>query len=188
MRRALGLDSRVPANRPPAPHPSAARPLESHAPARHRHRFVHDGEVPVVVVHPRSDQPLSPRPDRSTAQIGEERAARERAERDLSAARARIRDLETQLVHVSLARDEAVSALRQTQDRLAAALVPAPAPQPAAPTGAEGEPVAQKVTRRRGRPPKVRTDRPVPADAAPRGKAQQPVKWWVKGWRDAMAD
>ncbi|HET9020056.1 MAG TPA: hypothetical protein VFN46_10735, partial [Acetobacteraceae bacterium] len=120
MRRALGLDGdHPPAQRSASPRPSSPRLVDSHAPARHRHRFVHDGEVPVVVVHSRPDQPPSPRPDRSAAQIGEERAARERAERALTTAQARIRDLETQVAHVSLARDEALSALRHAQDQLA---------------------------------------------------------------------
>ena len=184
MRRALGLDGeRPPSHQSAPPRPAFPRSVESHAPARHRHRFVNDGDVPVVVVHSRPDQPAPARPDRSAAQLGEERTARERVERALAAANARIRELETQVVHVSLARDEALSALREAQEQLVVARMPPPAPA----RPAQADAPTQPPVRRRGRPPKVKTDRPAPP-AKSRGKAQQPVKWWVKGWRDAMAD
>ena len=199
MRRALGLDAGASTARP-----AAIRPTDSHnshsshtqAP-RHRHRFVNDGEVPVVMVHSRPDQPPPSRPDRSSAQLDLERAARERAERALAAAQTRIRDLDTKLHHLTLARDEALAALDQLREQLAAALArPAAAPA-AAPIGdqtgaataasasAQADSAAAPVTRRRGRPPKPKTERPAPK---PRGKAPQPVKWWVKGWRESVTD
>lgn len=175
MRRALGLDGRPTAARSAGP-----RPSEPHGPARHRHRFVSDGDVPVVVVNSRPDQPSANRLDAAAAALTEERSARERTERALAAALARIRDMETKLVHVSIARDEAVAALEQAQGQLAAALAATPPAQPA-----ESPPAGQPVVRRRGRPPKAKGERP---PAKPRTRTPKPVKWWIKGWRDAAAE
>lgn len=196
MRRALGLDGGSAAPRP-AQRPTQ-RPAELHTPTtRHRHRFVNDGDVPVVVVHSRPDQPPPSRPDRSAVQLEHERIARERSERALSAANARLRDMETQLVHVTLARDEALASLREAHARLAAAVTPPRVAAPVAPAATAADPAANAdapppVKRRRGRPPKVRTEATAPkprkAAATPRGKAPQPVKWWVKGWRETVAE
>lgn len=182
MRRALGLDGRSLSPRP-TPRPSPPRAADAAgAPGRHRHRFVSDGEVPVVVVNSRQDPAALPRPEAAAA-LDTEREARRRAERALTAAQASIRELqsklaqaETKLAHVSLARDEAVAALRRAQDEASAAPAAAPASE------SEQSPPA---VRRRGRPPKPRAEKPA---AAPRERGQKPVKWWVKGWRSALAD
>lgn len=164
MRRALGLD------RSPAPRPNGTRSGDAPSPGRHRHRFVSDGEVPVVMVQSRPDQPGSNRLDAANAAaLKDERAARERAERSLQAAQATIRDLQTKLAHATLARDEVAAALRACQEQLAAARTQFPA---------EAEP---SPVRRRGRPPKAASAQTA---AKPRERVQKPVKWWVKGWRE----
>lgn len=172
MRRALGLE-----RRPTAPPPQGG---EGHSHPRHRHRFVRDGEVPVVMVQSHADQGAAPRPDPAAGLLAEERAARERGERALAAAQSTIRDLQTKLAHITLARDEAVAALQaMTEERAAAREAALAAPPPPAP------PVAP---RRRGRPPKhAAAD---PAAAPPRRSAgvDKPVQWWRRGWRESLAD
>ncbi len=177
MRRALGLEG---GSAPPRT--AASRAADASTQGRHRHRFVSDGEVPVVLMNPRPEQPAGTRPDGAAAALHGEKEARERVERSLAAAQATIRDLQaklahaqTTLAHVTLARDEAAAALQQAQEQAAAARAAPPAGPDAAPP----------VVRRRGRPPKIRAEKP---PAKPRAKAQKPVKWWVKGWRTALAD
>ena len=175
MRRALGLDSRA-----ASPRAAPARATDAAAPTRHRHRFVSDGEVPVVMMNPRTEQPSAPRADAAAMQS--ERDARQRAEQALAGAQATIRELQgklaqaqTTLAHVTLARDEAVAALHQAQEQAAASRAAAPPP----------EPDAAPILRRRGRPPKPRAEKP---PAKPRARTQKPVKWWVKGWRSALVE
>ncbi len=96
----------------------------------HRHRFVQDGEVPVVMVSnsPGGQQPAlrasetraqAGRAAATAADIGAERAARDRAERLLQQAQTHIRDLETKLAHAELARTEAVAAVKHEKAALA---------------------------------------------------------------------
>ncbi len=167
MRRALGLERR----------PAPAQSIDSHSHPRHRHRFVKDGEVPVVMVQSHADPSAAPRPDPATQLLAEERAARERSERALAAAQATIRDLQTKLAHVTLARDEAAAALQtMTEERLAAERAAAAAAPPA------------PAPRRRGRPPKHQA---VEGTAAPPRRStslDKPVQWWRRGWRESLAD
>ena len=166
MRRALGLEGQATQPRAHAPRTQDTTPS-----GRHRHRFVADGEVPVVMVQSRPDQPANNRLDAAAAVLAEERAARERAERALAAANATIRDLQTKLAHATLAQDEAAAALHTAQQQLAAAVAPPVADDTAA---------APRLVRRRGRPPKSAG---AATPAKPRAPTQKPVKWWVKGWR-----
>lgn len=103
MREALGLGSRRDGTSPrqtaePPPPRAAAhrvaaeRPMTAAHGAGHRHRFVQDGEVPVVLVNHAQANGGQPTPraaeSRSAsraaaAELTAERAARERAERDL---------------------------------------------------------------------------------------------------------
>ena len=178
MRRALGLDGQS-----SAPRSTPARTADTGVtPGRHRHRFVSDGDVPVVMVQSRPDQQTSSRLDSGAAALQSEKDARQRAERALATAQASVRELQarlahtqTTLAHVSLARDEAVATLRQLQEQVAAS-------RAAPPAAAEPSPPA---VRRRGRPPKVRAEKPAPK---PRERTQKPVKWWVKGWRSTLAE
>lgn len=141
MREALGLGTRRDAPPPrqvaeaparAAPHRVAAeRPMTAAHGAGHRHRFVQDGEVPVVLVnHAQANggQP-APRPAESrsasraaAAELTAERTARERAERDLKQLQSvALPALEAKLFHANLARDEAVAALQAERGALAAA-------------------------------------------------------------------
>ncbi len=173
---------------------------------RQRHRFVAEGEVPVVMLQPGHDQPnsaafrrpsadpaLADRLQAAEAALQHERAARQRAEVSLQAAEATIYDLRTKLGHAVLARDEAMNTLRAHEDAALRLAQPAPKAdtQPAVPP--DDEPSAI-VRRRPGRPagsgrkmrPANAPDSQESPDAAAdssRGAEPNPVKWWVKGWR-----
>jgi hypothetical protein len=106
MRRALGLGS-------DAPSQASDRATPQATPSAHpqKRRFVRDGDVPVTVVHRdhRQDDPTGGNQlEQARQAIRAQAAAREKAERLLDEAQARIRDLETKLAHERLARDEAV--------------------------------------------------------------------------------
>lgn len=142
MREALGLHGRSerPATRPQSeqPRPNSDRPANDRATTNghsngHRHRFVQDGEVPVVLAKHSGPGGVAALVARGTnapngtnrvaalsADLGMERAARERAERALSQAQAHVRDLQTKVAHAELARSEAVEAARVLQDRMTA--------------------------------------------------------------------
>jgi len=118
MRRALGLE-RQPAT-------SSSQQSSGHTDRRpQRHRFVRDGEVPVVVVG-RRDQPADGVTSQGAAPVNKlalietalrsEQEARQRAERALTEAQATIHDLQTKLGHAFLERDES----RDTAQRLEA--------------------------------------------------------------------
>lgn len=141
MRRALGLEGEVPRIRPqPERADPSLRPVERHtdrfAHSGHRRRFIHDGEVPVTVVHgvlqgrrehaeigpvrnSNGGQPVN-RLEAAEAALAAEVAARSHAERVLQEAQATIRDLQTKLGHAELAQREASEALRRERETAAA--------------------------------------------------------------------
>lgn len=97
-----------------------------------RHRFKDDGEVPVVHIAPHRDRSqtlgaaaLPPAAPRTTHFVdphaAEDRAARERAERALEAARETIRHLQTRIGHAELASREALGQV-DARDRTIAEL------------------------------------------------------------------
>ena len=125
MRHALGLQggpssapARLPDRASQLPRP---RVPEGGSPHR-RHRFVQDGEVPVVHVSRRAEaagDPLSQgfnRLQAAEAAGQAERHGRERAERALQAAQATVHELQTKLGHAELALAEAQA---QARSRLA---------------------------------------------------------------------
>lgn len=136
MRRALGLWGDQPRPRPPQerndppPRPVERFPNSGH----HKRRFVHDGEVPVTLVHGLAPgrrehaegngtrggngQPTN-RLEVAEAALAAEIATRERIERALQEAQATIHDLQTKLGHADLARQEAVETLRRERDAMA---------------------------------------------------------------------
>jgi hypothetical protein len=132
MRRALGLDGEQLRARPMQDRvDSPQRPGERFTPG-HKRRFVHDGEVPVTLVHglvsgrrEQSDgngtrggtnaQPTN-RLEVAEAALAAEIATRERIERSLQEAQAAVHDLQTKLGHADLARQEAVEALRRERE------------------------------------------------------------------------
>ena len=132
MRRALGLDGEQLRARPMQERgDSPQRPAEQFTPG-HKRRFVHDGEVPVTLVHglvsgrrEQTDgngtrgggnaQPTN-RLEVAEAALAAEIATRERTERSLQEAQASVHDLQTKLGHADLARQEAVETLRRERE------------------------------------------------------------------------
>jgi len=136
MRRALGLDGEQIRSRPPQERVDGGqRQVERFSTPGHKRRFVHDGEVPVTLVHglvsgrrEQSDgngarngtnaQPTN-RLEVAEAALAAEIATRERAERGLAEALATVHDLQTKLGHAELARQEAVETLRRERESTA---------------------------------------------------------------------
>jgi len=116
MRRALGLqDQPSPAldPRPPSVGPT-------HRPPR---RFVQDGEVPVTVVNRNNDAAAGVNKlDVARRALNEQMAAREHAEQLLQEAQAKIRDVQTQLAHERLAKDEVIHRLSAEKQEVELAL------------------------------------------------------------------
>ena len=137
MRRALGLDGEQPRPRPPQERgDSPQRPAERFSTPGHKRRFVHDGEVPVTLVHGlvsgrreqaegngarngSNGQPAN-RLEVAEAALASEIATRDRIERSLAEAQAMVHDLQTKLGHADLARQEAVEVLRREREATAA--------------------------------------------------------------------
>jgi hypothetical protein len=133
MRRALGLDGEQLRSRPPQERVDGPqRQMERFSTPGHKRRFVHDGEVPVTLVHglvsgrrEQSDgngarnganaQPTN-RLEVAEAALAAEIATRERVERSLAEALATVHDLQTKLGHADLARQEAVETLRRERE------------------------------------------------------------------------
>jgi hypothetical protein len=133
MRRALGLDGEQLRARPPQERiDTPQRPAERFSTPGHKRRFVHDGEVPVTLVHglvsgrrehadtngsrPSTNAQPTNRLEVAEAALAAEIATRERAERSLQEAQATIHDLQTKLGHADLARQEAVETLRRERE------------------------------------------------------------------------
>jgi hypothetical protein len=232
MREALGLhgrgerqaqrpqpdQSRSNADRMPNDRPAQNGHTNGHSNG-HRHRFVQDGEVPVVlakhagpggvatlVARGGNAAPGTNRVAALSADLGMERAARERAEKGLSQAIATVRDLQTKLAHAELARTEAVEAVRVLQERVVtmrtahqeraeranaelaaerrlreaaeAALQTAQAAAEAAAKDAAPTQAALKAVRT-VKPPGQRAS--VKKTAVPRNvREPKPVRWWVR--------
>ncbi len=214
MRRALERLGKDAAGRSqPDPDPPAAVRRQPPPSGQPRHRFVADGEVPVVrthagheqprgsVSHPTSSDPASSdRLQVTEAALRHERAARERAERSLQAAQAVIHDLQTKLGHAVLAHTEGAEALRAAEGRLKAAQ---DEPETSTQRADAREALPISGHGRRGRPARsaskaavtaaVSSSRtPRKAKASPdkpvahsNAPAQKPVQWWIKGWRNS---
>jgi hypothetical protein len=135
MRRALGLDGEQARPRPaPERVEQPQRQAERFSLTGHKRRFVHDGEVPVTLVHGlvpgRRDhaegngarnghaQPTN-RLEVAEAALAAEITTRERAERAYHDAQAAVHDLRTKLGHADLARQEAVETLRRERESTA---------------------------------------------------------------------
>ena len=184
MRRALGLQGT------PAPHAGQQRPEQ----ARTRHRFVQDGEVPVVVVNGAKPQDAASngRATALQAALAAERAARAGAERSLAEARATVQSLRTKLAHAELAHGETLAAERRAREAAEAALHDAIAAREAgerklaeaAQTRATEAAPAPRATAKR-----AASDKPASsgksASKAPAATARepQPVKWWLPGYK-----
>ena len=133
-----------------------------------RHRYVRDGEVPVV--HATLGRQPN-RPDAAVQQdkalldtlrqdVERERSAREAAERALLEIRASLVTAQTRLAHLEMDLQETHRLQDQARAALETAVEPvAPADEPAA---------AAPARNRRG----PRSERPA--------RTPQPVKWWIK--------
>jgi hypothetical protein len=136
MRRALGLGGEQARPRPPQERANPVqRSAERFSAPGHKRRFVHDGEVPVTLVHGlvpnRRDHPdgngtrggtnaqPTNRLEVAEAALAAEIATRERIERALAEAQAAVHDLQTKLGHAELARQEAVEVVRRERESAA---------------------------------------------------------------------
>jgi len=169
---------------------------------RQKRRFVHDGEVPVVVLagsmsaSSAAGAHATNRLAAAESALDAERAARKRVERALGEAQAQVHDLQTKIGHAELARNEALDAvqeLRNETQRLGESLdaerrARAEAEQ-ALRTALDRREYA--ALRRAAAPPVVRAEPgpPEPRKRArfagsqerprtPRVKEPKPVKWW----------
>ena len=137
MRRALGLDGEALRMRPPQERTDPPpRPAERFVMGGHKRRFVHDGEVPVTVVHGlvsgrrehhdgngsrnANHTPPTNRLEVAEAALAAEIATRERIERALQEAQAAVRDLRTKLGHADLAHQETAGALQRERETVTA--------------------------------------------------------------------
>ena len=102
MRRALGLGQEQ-ASTPQRETPPSSYTFVAHP---HRRRFVHDGEVPVSIMH-HDDGIGSNKMDTVQQALREQIASREHAEKLLQQARVTLQDLQTKLAHERMAKDEA---------------------------------------------------------------------------------
>jgi hypothetical protein len=128
MRQALGIDPR----RSDRHTPSSHGPTSSHGTNAPRRRFVADGDVPVVMIGRRRDHAPGERADQAAAlsdrvsavesALATERDARLRAEALLADARHTIQQMQTQMAHADLARDEAITHARRAMADRAEAL------------------------------------------------------------------
>ena len=190
MRRALGLEGEQlrarPAQERIEPPP---RPAERFVPGAHKRRFVHDGEVPVTVVHglisgrrehgdangSRNGNPSAPtnRLEIAEAALASEIATRERIERALQEAQAAAHDLRTKLGHAGLAQQEAVEALRREReaaDELRAELREAQAQIAAAQEARQASERAMEALEERSAVPVETAPPPPPAPRPRRGR------------------
>ncbi|MDD2878253.1 MAG: hypothetical protein PHT60_08710 [Acidiphilium sp.] len=175
IRRSLGLSATV------APHNNSG----NHSNTTHgsggsslpRRRFVRDGEVPVVVLHPKSESE-----NRHAAALADltrqrdlERAARSRAEHALQEALGTIQTLQTRLAHADLARTE-----RAAPVFVKPAIAEPAIAEPAVTEPAIAEPAAPSTALVADAPPPHRRRRakPVATVATAEEAEPTPIKWW----------
>jgi hypothetical protein len=182
MRQALGLRGDQ----------SNERPTPRREPLRGPHRFVKDGEVPVVVLSPsREHGPDGPAPVNrvaaAEAALRSERVAREWAERTLRETQTTLQHVQTKLAHADLAHGEALAAERRGREQAEAGLAEAIAAREtlelrlvemaaAQPPGAEDRTELVKPSQTALVKPRRKA-----ANAAER--EPQPVKWWLPSYK-----
>ena len=106
MRLALGLGTRPAGSGQPSATSSA--PQASHDSVRQRRRFAQDGDVPVVMLHRGRDNDAGGENKLAalTADLREERSARQKSERVLDEANVLISSLKTKLKHAEMSLEE----------------------------------------------------------------------------------
>src|SRR5579872_2546851 len=120
MRRALGLGNATDAR----PHTAPAAPQHGSVVRPQRH-FVRDGEVPVTVIHRDESSSGTNQLEAARQTIRSLTAAKETAERRLAETQAAVQQLQTQLAHERLAKDDAIArteAVRHTLEAVQAEL------------------------------------------------------------------
>ena len=149
----------------------------AHQGAKPRHRFVRDGEVPVVHMPPVRAPGAGNRPDPEQARlhqiIEEQRHRADQAERARAESQAHCKAMQTKLAHAELALTDALNLAQTRLDEIAALearLNVSPAPVAPAPPGA-GQP---EVRRGPGRPRRIVDPALVPPEHEP-----EPVQWWL---------
>ena len=166
MRETLGLSGRGRAQ-------SRSQPSTT---TKQRHRFVQDGEVPVIHMNGLRDGDAAAasrgRITTLEAAVETEHALRIKAEQAVQAGLAHIHALETKLAHVEMSAREAVATERQARARAEAELQVAAAARDVAP------PPITALPEDAPRPVKPRVKRALQAKM-PRVKEPQPVKWWL---------
>ena len=179
MREALGLGGRS------GIHAPQLRADE----ARQRHRFVREGEVPVVVLNSRKEveagSPAASRLAAAEAALKAEQQARASAERSLHDARATLQALQTRLAHAELAHSQALAAERARREQAEAAVQPAITAREAA-----ERQVRELMFRLSGaawkseRRAEIASARPAGKQpSARKAREPQPVKWWLPSYR-----
>jgi hypothetical protein len=189
MRETLGLTGRT---RPQI----RAQPASSPMSAKQRHRFVQDGEVPVIHLAPGSRDSdnagtLRARIASLEASLEQEQSARSKAEHSLQASLTHSHALETKLAHVEMAARETLTAERSLREHAEFALQAAiqerdTAMQQAAARelsvqiAAAAPPSVElpEVKERPKRAPRVAKPK-VPRATTPRIEEPQPIKWWL---------
>jgi hypothetical protein len=173
-RRSLGLT----ANPPP-------RQQQRVDQARPRHRFVRDGEVPVVVVSGDGRSDASPHADSRLAGIesalAAERAAHASTARSLEEALATIQSLRTRLAHAEMASDEAIAVERRARAEAEKALQEAVADSGTVDPPDDGRPAEPGAKRPKGK--WVRRATTTAKTAATPKREPQPVQWWTASYR-----
>ena len=194
MRRALGLER----DTPPEARATASIDRSNHQ----RRPFVRDGQIPVAVVrsiHGRED--VANQLDAARQALRAETAARQEAERALTEARNTIRDLQTQLAHERLSKDETARHADAERQRTEAVLA-ATRQELEAERARHGQAEAERdkaITQRQAA--QERHNR-APSPKLPAGDLQQPrrrgrppklvpeqsdfVEWWVPGWKEKL--
>lgn len=200
VRRALGLTGTTPR---PGNATHAVRSSDRFATDRPKSRFVQDGEVNVVMLKRDDGQhgadPYSTgrspaaRLEATEKALKTEQHARETAERSLAEAQIAIRDLQTQLGHALLVRDEARAHAERVE-------VEKQALQQVLTTEHDARQTSEQrlleviAAPRRAAPAETKSESGTPSPAAsitkpaatikPRGRAARsepkPVKWWIK--------
>lgn len=164
VRRALGLHtSGTPQQRPEG--------------ARHRHRFVSDGAVPVVMLN-RADGEnggLKEKLVGAEAALEAERAAHAGTRRALADLQTTYQALQTRVAHAKLAQEEALAAERRAREAAEEALA-------ALRTEAREEP--KRAVRTLAEPKPVGSTR---RTRVKREKDQKPVRWWTPSYRAKQA-
>jgi hypothetical protein len=185
MRQALGLHGDQ----------SHERPSPRRAPLRGPHRFVKDGEVPVIVLSPsREHGPVGPAPVNriatAEAALRAELATREQAERSLRETQATLQQIQTKLAHADLEHREALVAERRGREQAEAALAEAIVACEAVEARlSEMEAAQLRAVKAEPRPEPAEPNQP--SQVEPRRKAAgslvelepQPVKWWLPSYK-----